>query len=143
MTEPDAQKTLIAVAVVEQDDRLLIGLRPAGTALAGYWEFPGGKFLAGETPEDAAVRECWEETGLQVQPLGVLLAQWHEYPHGRLRLHFVRCQPLDSRHPPLPPFIWVPRASLSQYVFPAGNRTLLDQLDRGPLGDRDEQSTSS
>ena len=50
----------IALAVVRHDDSVLIGQRPAGVPLAGYWEFPGGKILDDETPQEAAARECRE-----------------------------------------------------------------------------------
>lgn len=52
----------IAIAVVQRGEQFLIGQRPLGVALAGLWEFPGGKVLPGESPEAAAVRECQEET---------------------------------------------------------------------------------
>ena len=57
ITSPQAahpEPTEIAVAVVEHAGRYLIGLRPAGEALAGYWEFPGGKVPQGELPGEAA-----------------------------------------------------------------------------------------
>jgi mutator protein MutT len=54
----------IAVAVVEHQGRFLIGKRPDDAALGGYWEFPGGKVEQGESPADAAIRECLEETGV-------------------------------------------------------------------------------
>ena len=59
--------TEIAVAVVERDGSFLIGLRTAGLSLAGMAEFPGGKVEPGESPSAAAVRECLEETGLQIE----------------------------------------------------------------------------
>ena len=46
-----------AVALVDADGRVLIAQRPAGKAMAGLWEFPGGKIEPGETPEVALVRE--------------------------------------------------------------------------------------
>src|SRR5437764_2006476 len=58
--------TPIAVAVVEKDGHFLVGQRPEGVSLAGLWEFPGGKIEPGESPEAAAVRECLEETGVDV-----------------------------------------------------------------------------
>ncbi|HVW56377.1 MAG TPA: 8-oxo-dGTP diphosphatase MutT [Rhizobiaceae bacterium] len=53
-----------ACALVDRDGRVLIAQRPAGKALAGLWEFPGGKVEAGETPEDALIRELEEELGI-------------------------------------------------------------------------------
>lgn len=138
MTErDDIHVTSIAIAVVEHNDRLLIGVRPPGTVLAGYWEFPGGKLNPGESPLEGAARECQEETGLRIETLGVLLVQEHEYSHGRLQLHFIHCQPTHPKLPPLPPFTWIARSDLSQYAFPAGNRELLQHLAQGPLSRTD------
>ena len=123
------QETAIAIAVVQQHDQLLIGPRPAGVALAGYWEFPGGKIRPGETPAEAAVRECQEETGLQVRAHGTYLTHLQDYEHGRVRLHFIRCEPINLQPTPAPPFVWVPRSSLSDYDFPAGNQRMLERLE--------------
>ena len=76
--------TIIAIAVVEHDDRFLIGQRPAGVALAGYWEFPGGKVEPDESPADAAVRECLEETGIQISVVGEYPTTRHQYDHDTL-----------------------------------------------------------
>ena len=48
---------VVACALVDADRRVLIAQRPAGKAMAGLWEFPGGKLEAGETPEQALIRE--------------------------------------------------------------------------------------
>jgi 8-oxo-dGTP diphosphatase len=53
------------VALVDVDGRVLIAQRPAGKSMAGLWEFPGGKVDAGETPEQALVRELHEELGIE------------------------------------------------------------------------------
>ena len=46
-----------AVALIDPDGRVLIAQRPEGKAMAGLWEFPGGKVEPGETPEAALIRE--------------------------------------------------------------------------------------
>ena len=48
-----------AAALVDRDNRVLVARRPQGKAMAGLWEFPGGKVGAGETPEEALVRELF------------------------------------------------------------------------------------
>ena len=48
---------VVAAALVDVDGRVLLARRPAGKALAGLWEFPGGKVEAGETPVAALARE--------------------------------------------------------------------------------------
>ena len=55
---PDLKLTLVvACALVDADNRVLLAQRPAGKALAGLWEFPGGKVEPGETPEAALIRD--------------------------------------------------------------------------------------
>lgn len=122
--------TPIAIAVVEHDGQFLVGQRPAGVSLAGLWEFPGGKIEPGETPETAAVRECLEETGLEVQPLYRYPERIQTYDHDRVRLHFIACRMHGEAHAKLPrePFRWVPRSELSALEFPAGNAALVQLL---------------
>jgi len=121
--------TQIAIAVVEHEGRFLIGQRPANVPLPGLWEFPGGKIEPGETQEVAAVRECLEETGLNVEPLFRYPQHVEQYDHDRVELHFVNCRlAADVSFNPQSPYCWVPRAELSNYSFPAGNTGLLQQL---------------
>lgn len=58
---------LVVAAIVEREGRLLLNRRPAGDALEGKWEFPGGKVEPGEDPRHALVRECREELGCRVE----------------------------------------------------------------------------
>jgi mutator protein MutT len=122
--------TRIAIAVVERAGCFLIGQRPPNAALAGLWEFPGGKLEAGETPEVAAVRECREEADIEVVARSIYQQIEHEYPHGRVELTFVACE-VAAGHDgvvPRPPFRWVPGRELKQYEFPAANAALLSEL---------------
>jgi 8-oxo-dGTP diphosphatase len=121
--------TPIAIAVVEQNGRFLIGQRPPGVALAGLWEFPGGKIESGESAEAAAVRECWEETGLAVEPLFRYPEREHAYAHDRVQLIFVACRTISGAlDSPREPFRWVERAKLGEYEFPAANVEILTNL---------------
>ena len=54
-----------AVALIDRDGRVLIAQRPSGKSMEGLWEFPGGKIEPGETPEDALIRELYEELGIE------------------------------------------------------------------------------
>lgn len=118
----------IAIAVVEHDGRFLIGRRPEGVALAGLWEFPGGKVEPGETAAEAALRECREETGCTARIVGEYPSVVQHYDHGAVRLRFFACRPVDPAQPPQAPFVWIARDALANYEFPEGNRQLLTLL---------------
>lgn len=120
--------TPIAVAIVEYEGRYLAGPRPPNVPLAGLWEFPGGKIQAEESPGDAAVRECTEETGLAVRVESSFAVLDHVYEHGTVRLHFFTCVPVDPDQPPREPFCWIDRHQLAEYSFPAANQPILRRL---------------
>lgn len=67
MNTPLKLTLVVAAALVDPDGRVLIAQRPEGKAMAGLWEFPGGKMEAGEAPEDALIRELAEELGITVR----------------------------------------------------------------------------
>ena len=58
---------VVACALVDVDNRVLIAKRPEGKAMAGLWEFPGGKLENGERPEEALVRELKEELDIETK----------------------------------------------------------------------------
>ncbi len=58
---------VVACALIDADNRVLVAQRPEGKALAGLWEFPGGKLEPGERPEPALIRELSEELGITVK----------------------------------------------------------------------------
>ncbi len=69
---------------LDRPTRLLAARRSAPSALAGLWEFPGGKVDPGETPEQALHRELDEELGIRVR-LGAEVHGGAEDPdHGRV-----------------------------------------------------------
>ena len=61
------------------DRRVLIAERPAGKHMAGRWEFPGGKVIAGESESAALIRELREELGVTVTACRPFMRLSHEY----------------------------------------------------------------
>ncbi len=85
-----------AAVVVRADGSVLLAQRPAGKPYAGYWEFPGGKLEAGESPRDALARELVEELGIVVRRAAPWIVQEHVYPHAHVELHFFRVFAFDG-----------------------------------------------
>ena len=82
----------VAIALVWDQQRLLVTQRPLSTHLGGHWEFPGGKLEPGETPEDCAVREVREEVGLTVSARSRRAVIAHSYNERSVVLYPVDCQ---------------------------------------------------
>lgn len=121
----------VVAAVIERDGRYLITRRLEGTHLAGLWEFPGGKLLPGEKPEDALRRELEEELGVEAavgEPIETV--DW-TYREKSVRLLFFRCAlageptPLEGQE-----MRWVDAADLLSYSFPGADATLISRLSR-------------
>ncbi len=89
-----ATLTVVAAALVDADGRVLVQQRPPGKALAGLWEFPGGKIEPGETPEAALIRELREELGIDTDAACLAPATFASAPiagsHLILLLYVVR-----------------------------------------------------
>lgn len=92
----DAGVVRVAVAVLLRDGKVLLAQRLEGTPYAGYWEFPGGKLEAGETPRHALLRELDEELGIRVTHALPWLTQHYTYPHARVELVFFRVYDWDG-----------------------------------------------
>jgi len=81
----------VAAAVIFRDDgAFLLGRRPPGSIYEGYWEFPGGKVEAGETPRLALSRELHEELGIDVESAYPWIVREFIYQHAQVRLYFFR-----------------------------------------------------
>ena len=85
MTAPPAVDVVVGL-ISDSSGRWLVNCRPAGTPLAGSWEFPGGKRQPGEAARAALERELDEELGIAVLEAAPLLTLVHDYPDKRVRL---------------------------------------------------------
>ena len=123
---------VVAVALVDADDRVLIAQRPEGKQLAGLWEFPGGKLEPGEPPEDALIRELREELGIQVKAacLAPLTFASHAYPDFHLLMPLFVCRRWDgfvqSREGQA--LKWVRAKALRDYPMPPADAPLIPHL---------------
>jgi 8-oxo-dGTP diphosphatase len=120
------------VALIDADGRVLLAERPVGKAMAGLWEFPGGKLRAGETPEAALIRELKEELGIDVAEacLAPLSFASHSYPDFHVLLLLYACRRWNgmvTAHEGQR-LAWVCRERLSDYAMPPADKPLLAAL---------------
>jgi 8-oxo-dGTP diphosphatase len=123
---------VVACALVDPDDRILIAQRPEGKNMAGLWEFPGGKIEPGETPEQSLVRELYEELGVttQVACLAPLTFASYAYDNFHLLMPLFICRKYEGI--PMPKegqnLKWVRANSLRDYPMPAADEPLIPAL---------------
>ncbi|MEW6501972.1 MAG: (deoxy)nucleoside triphosphate pyrophosphohydrolase, partial [Thermodesulfobacteriota bacterium] len=110
--------------------RIFIQKRPPAGVWANLWEFPGGQLEAGETPEEALIREYREETEWEIHSLCRLRLVRHSYTRYRVTLHGFRCELAPGSGPPVlhaaQEYRWVAPAELDCFAFPTGHRQLID-----------------
>jgi 8-oxo-dGTP diphosphatase len=121
-----------ACALIDPDGRVLIAQRPPGKAMAGLWEFPGGKVEAGERPEETVIRELHEELGIAVKEpcLAPFTFASHSYPDFHLLMPLYVCRrwegtPRPREHTELK---WVRPRDLAQYPMPPADLPLIPML---------------
>jgi 8-oxo-dGTP diphosphatase len=121
-----------ACALVDPDGRVLIAQRPAGRAMAGLWEFPGGKIEAGERPEQTLIRELKEELGIVVtEPcLAPLTFASHAYPDFHLLMPLFVCRRWEGTPTPLETqsLRWVRPNQLRDIPMPPADLPLISHL---------------
>jgi len=84
--------TRVVAALIENGDRFLICQRPVNKARGLLWEFAGGKIETGETPQQALLRECREELGIEVTVCEQFAEVIHAYPDLTVQLTVFRAR---------------------------------------------------
>jgi 8-oxo-dGTP diphosphatase len=123
---------VVACALVDTDGRVLLSQRPEGKALAGLWEFPGGKVDPGETPDHALVRELEEELGIEtkIACLAPLTFASHTYETFHLLMPLYVCRRFWGT--PMPregqKLKWVRPRDMRNYPMPPADEPLIAHL---------------
>ncbi len=125
--------TLLVVAgAFVRDGLLLLTRRPEGDPLAGFWELPGGKVEADETPESALTREWHEELGVEVESASPLTFA-SGAPDGRhVTLLVFRVRSLHGEPTPLgvAEVRWTTPEEASRLPLLPADRPVVDGLSR-------------
>lgn len=121
-----------AVALIDPDGRVLLAQRPVGKSMAGLWELPGGKVEAGETPEDALVRELHEELGIETWSscLAPLTFASHTYDDFHLLMPLYACRKWDGivQGKEGQELAWVRAQDLNKYPMPPADIPIIPIL---------------
>jgi 8-oxo-dGTP diphosphatase len=122
-----------AVALIDQDGRVLIAQRPEGKSLAGMWEFPGGKVETGERPEIALIRELKEELDIDVAEscLAPLTFASHTYHDFHLLMPLYVCRRWKGQVTSMEgqPIKWVRARDLRTHPMPPADIPLIPFLE--------------
>lgn len=121
----------VTAAIIRRGDQYLIAQRKAGAHQAGLWEFPGGKVIFGERPEDGLRREILEELGLPVVVERLFSVESHVYGDRHILLLVYLCTPESTVEPQtldVGSFAWVRSDQMSAYAFAPADLPIIDKL---------------
>lgn len=133
------QKRDVAAALIREPGNgpfhFLICRRPPHKARGGLYEFVGGKTEPGETPEQALIRECREELGVEVSVGDLFMEVLHDYPDITIRLllywtEITRGEPQLLEHTDIR---YITPAEIPQYAFCPADKVILKRLSEEDL----------
>ena len=125
-----ARVSQVAVIILFDGEKMLINLRPKQTYFGGWWEWPGGKVEAGESPEQCARRELREEIGLEAGPLTELEKRVVQHPDREVQLTSFMGRVLPGQQAREGALLhrWVLPAEALEYKFLEGSLPTLKRI---------------
>lgn len=123
---------VVAAALIDGEGRVLLARRPEGKAMAGLWEFPGGKLEAGETPEAALCRELQEELQIEAEENDLKPFSFASFDYPDFHLFMPLYILVSWKGEPVPlegqAFDWVRPSDLASYPAPPADIPLFEAL---------------
>ena len=86
ITDHKNLKIVVSIALINNENEILLSKRPKKKHLSGFWEFPGGKVEEGETPEKALIREVKEELNIDINDKCIAPLSFSEFDYKNFQL---------------------------------------------------------
>lgn len=120
----------VVAALIWKGNTFMICQRPANKARGLLWEFVGGKVEAGETKEEALLRECREELAITLDVGEVFCEVTHVYPDITVHLTLFNASiaagiPQKLEHNDIR---WITPAEIPQYDFCPADKVILEKI---------------
>lgn len=125
----------VVAALIWDGGHFLACQRPAHKTRGLLWEFVGGKVESGETPEEALMRECREELGVEIDVGDVFMTVEHRYPDMEVRLtlfnaRIARGVPMLLEHADMR---WITPEEIPNFEFCPADKDILARLRQFPV----------
>ena len=122
--------TEVVAALIWDGDRFLICQRPEHKARGLLWEYVGGKVEAGETKEEALIRECKEELDVMISVGDVFMDVIHEYPDITVHLTLFHAQIVSGEISLLEhnAVAWITPDEIPNYSFCPADKEINDRI---------------
>ena len=124
----------VVAGIIIRNKTVLIARRASHKAMAGKWEFPGGKIEVGETPQTALEREILEEFGVVIKAGTYIASNIHDYGDLQIELRAYHARYVNGEfeltdHDQI---AWVDKKELENYE----KRGVWKQVKKSQIGDR-------
>ena len=120
------------IALIDDENKILIGKRPVGKVFENLWEFPGGKVKKNETVEQALIRETKEEINIDLSKNCIAPLVFSTYENENVNIIILlfisrkwNLEPICKFHAELR---WVKANNLNNYNMPPANKFLVTSL---------------
>ena len=116
-------------AIIQRNDKFLIGRRAPSEKSPGLWEFPGGRIRDGEPLISALEKRVKDECGSEImvnEKIGVIK---HKYSHFSITMHGFNCQEKSKIEPIAKDHRWISSKQIDQFAFPKANHKLFSLIN--------------
>ena len=129
ITDHKDLRIVVSIALINNDNEVLLSKRPENKHLAGFWEFPGGKVETGEVPKIALIREIKEELDININNKCIAPLSFSEFDYKEFQLLLLLyvCRKWEGEPKSMEnnEIIWIKPNMLRKYKMPPADDALI------------------